>query len=106
MLEVMAEAAEKAGATVISQIRYKFGEGSPPGFAAVVLLDESHCTAHSYADLGLVAMDIFTCGWTDPLQVLDYIRQELDLGEMSIERVKRFETRAQTQLAVTSVNSV
>ena len=27
-----------AGATVISQVRYRFGSESPPGFAAVVLL--------------------------------------------------------------------
>ena len=93
ILAVMARAAEKAGATVISQVRYSFGEGSPPGFAAVVLLDESHCTVHSYADLGLVAMDIFTCGRTDPQTVLDFVLEELDLGEFSVQRVKRLETR-------------
>lgn len=35
---------------------------SPPGFASVVLVDESHVTAHSYSSIGLFALDVFTCG--------------------------------------------
>ena len=85
-----AKAAELAGATVVAQARYHFGHNSPPGFTAVVLLDESHCSAHSYADLGLIALDIFTCGGTNPLDVLGYLQQEVDLGDVSIRQVGRF----------------
>lgn len=91
VMDVMARAAEKAGANVVSQIRYKFGVDSPPGFTAVVMLDESHCSAHTYADLGLIAMDVFTCGTTDPAKVLEFIREEIDLGDVSIQFVHRFE---------------
>jgi len=90
VLNVMARAAERAGATVISQVRYKFGSDSPPGFAALVMLDESHCSAHSYADLGLIAMDIFTCGKTDPRLVFKYIQEELDLGDVTVRELPRF----------------
>ena len=90
MLDVMSRAAAKAGANVISQVRYKFGLDSPPGFTAVIVLDESHCSAHSYADLGLVALDIFTCGRTDPRDILAYIREEIDLGEVEIRQIPRF----------------
>jgi len=90
MLEALAKAAERAGANVISQIRYQFGQNSPPGFTAVVVLDESHCSAHTYADLGLIALDIFTCGKTDPRDVLAYIREEIDLGEVTVREVSRF----------------
>ena len=86
----MGRSAELAGATVVSQVRYKFGHDSPPGFTAVVLLDESHCSAHSYADLGLIALDIFTCGDTEPREVLRYLREELDLGDVSLREVPRF----------------
>jgi len=86
----MAVAAERAGATVVSQVRYHFGHNSPPGFTAVVLLDESHCTAHTYADLGLIALDVFTCGSTEPRDVLAYLREEVDLGEVTIREVGRF----------------
>lgn len=90
VLSVMARAAERAGSTVVSQIRYKFGSDSPPGFAAVIMLDESHCSAHTYADLGLIAMDVFTCGNTDPRDVLRFIREELDLGDVTITEMPRF----------------
>ncbi len=90
VLSAMSRAAERAGATVISQVRYKFGHDSPPGFAAVIMLDESHCSAHSYADLGLIAMDVFTCGSTNPRTVLRYIQEELDLGTVTVREFKRF----------------
>ena len=90
MLSAMARASERAGASVISQVRYHFGHNSPPGFTAIVLLDESHCSVHTYADQGLVALDIFTCGNTDPHQVLKFMQDELDLGEVTIREVDRF----------------
>ncbi len=37
-------------------------DGSPPGFTAVCLLDESHVSAHCYSAIGMLAIDIFTCG--------------------------------------------
>lgn len=99
VLGSMARAAEFAGATVISQVRYHFGHDSPPGFAAFVLLDESHCSAHSYADLGLIAIDIFTCGATDPEEILRALRLELDLGDISVREIPRFPVREQTAVA-------
>lgn len=89
-LETMAEAATRAGSTVISQIRYKFGSDSAPGFTAIVMLDESHVSAHAYSDLGLLAMDVFTCGNTDPEQVLAYIRERIDLGTVTVRGIPRF----------------
>ena len=35
---------------------------SPPGFTSVVLIDESHVTAHCYSERGWLAVDVFTCG--------------------------------------------
>jgi len=90
MLQVMANAAQRAGANVISQVRYRFGHDSPPGFTAVVVLDESHCSAHAYADTGQLALDVFTCGNTDPLDVLRFIREEIDLGTVTVRQVPRF----------------
>jgi len=89
-LEAMARSADRAGANVISQLRYRFGQDSPPGFAAICMLDESHVSAHSYATLGLIALDIFTCGDVDPHRVLLYLEQEVGLGEMEVREVERF----------------
>lgn len=90
VLDVLARAARRAGATVISQIRYRFGGDSPPGFTAVVMLDESHCSVHTYADQGLMALDVFTCGSTDPREVLKYVREEIDLGDTTVREIGRF----------------
>ena len=98
MVETMAMAATKAGANVINTNRYHFGYDSPPGFTCVVLLDESHITAHAYYHLeedgkepiNLLAMDCFTCGSTSPMDVLKYIQEEIDLGDIKIVEMDRF----------------
>lgn len=87
----MATGASLAGANVINQVRYKFGADSPPGFAAVIVLDESHCSVHTYADEGKMAMDIFTCGSTDPQHILDHIQSLIDLGTIAVQRHGRFD---------------
>ncbi|HJM45091.1 MAG TPA: S-adenosylmethionine decarboxylase, partial [Candidatus Poseidoniaceae archaeon] len=53
------------------------GTVSPLGFAAIVLIDESHVTAHCYSEIGLLAIDIFTCGNTNPNLIADKIEMEL-----------------------------
>lgn len=86
----MARSAAKAGMHVISQVRYHFGHNSAPGFTCICLLDESHVSAHTYADLGLIALDVFTCGPTDPATILDHMREELDLGDVEVRSMPRF----------------
>ena len=92
VLNEMAAAARGAGATVLSQVRYQFGHNSPPGFTAAVLLDESHCTAHAYADQGLLAIDIFTCGTTSPWEILKHLQEAVDIGNVKVREFGRFET--------------
>ena len=61
-------------------------------------------SAHTYADLGLVALDIFTCGETNPHHVLTFIREEIDLGETTIREFSRFpEAGDRSDLAATSM---
>ena len=92
LLECMARCATAAGSTVVSQIRYKFGADSPPGCTAVVMLDESHCSVHTYADLGLMAFDIFTCGSTDPCRVWELMQRELGIAQAEVRNIERFQT--------------
>ena len=35
-------------------------------------------------------MDIFTCGKTSPEKILEFIREEVDLGEVKTSPVSRF----------------
>ena len=75
ILEIMKNAATNSGIRVVHHHVEKFdGTVSPPGFAAVVLIDESHITAHAYSNIGLLAIDIFTCGEHSP----DDVATEID----------------------------
>ena len=51
---------------------------SPPGFTAVLLIDESHVTAHCYSDRGWLAIDVFTCGGSDPSVLAADIRERVE----------------------------
>ena len=74
ILNLIEEAVDQSNARrVHSHIEEFDGEKSPPGFAAVVLLDESHVSAHCYSQKGWLALDCFTCGNTDPNTIADYI---------------------------------
>ena len=74
LLGILKNAAEKSGSTIINTARYHFGHISPPGCSVFVMLDESHVSAHSYAEHGLIAFDIFVCGKT-ARQKADIIRE-------------------------------
>ena len=62
---------------VHSHVEIFDGTESPLGFAAVVLIDESHVTAHCYSERGLLAIDVFTCGGSDSDAVADMIHERL-----------------------------
>eukprot|EP00928_Gymnodinium_smaydae_P053441 TRINITY_DN37428_c0_g1_i1.p1 TRINITY_DN37428_c0_g1~~TRINITY_DN37428_c0_g1_i1.p1 ORF type:complete len:520 (-),score=74.92 TRINITY_DN37428_c0_g1_i1:168-1649(-) len=97
LVEAMAQAARDEGPTVImTHLEVFDGTVSPPGFASVVLLDESHLSAHCYSDTGLLAIDAFTCG-TDP-SVTDRIAERIAAkveqmwpeARIAVSGVKRF----------------
>ena len=51
VLSVLRECIRKSGVREVhSHVEIFDGEDSPPGFAAVVLIDESHVTAHCYSE--------------------------------------------------------
>lgn len=61
MLGFMKGAASRGGATVVSEGAVDLTD--PPGFTVFVGLDESHLSAHYYAEGGHLAVDVFTCGF-------------------------------------------
>ena len=80
---------------IISHSEVFDGEKSPAGFASIVLIDESHVTAHCYSDKGWLALDAFTCGKHDPNQLANIIHEKLigkceGLKLMKRETVDRF----------------
>lgn len=61
--------------TVVDARFYELFE--PPGFTIFYSLDESHCSCHSYTDIGLLSLDLFTCGNTDPAVIMENIQKEI-----------------------------
>mgnify|MGYP001228379770 CR=1 FL=1 len=62
-LEILADCARASGAQVIHRHAHRFGAG---GVSAVLILYESHVTAHAWAEEGFVSADIYTCGECEP----------------------------------------
>ena len=90
ILSMMEKAIDNSEARrVHSHVENFNGEISPPGFAAVVLLDESHFSAHCYSDKGWLAIDCFTCGGTDAGAIVDEIHIQLSELHPSIKLQKR-----------------
>jgi len=90
LFSLMREAVEQSPAKEVHAHLAPFdGSTSPPGFAAVVLIDESHITAHCYADSGLLAIDCFTCGATDPATIATYLHDRLMKRMPSLVCVRR-----------------
>jgi S-adenosylmethionine decarboxylase len=94
MLELMQYAIKNANVREVHAHVEEFdGTQSPPGFAAVVLLDESHVSAHCYYGKGLLAIDAFTCGDGDPSLIIDIIQNKLSSEMKSIQQVSRNEIK-------------
>ena len=96
MLSLMRDCVRESGIREVhSHVEVFDGSESPPGFAAGVLIDESHVTAHCYSDEGLLAIDVFTCGPHDPEHVVELIHEGLiaEIEGVTLvrkERVSRF----------------
>ena len=86
ILGIMREVIAKSTATEVhSHVTQFDGSTSPLGFAAVVVLDESHLSAHCYSELGWLAIDCFTCGSADTESIV----QELtDILQKQIPTLK------------------
>ena len=94
MLELMRHAVGQSPAREVhSHVEEFDGSQSPPGFAAVVLLDESHVSAHCYYEAGLLAIDVFTCGNTDPSIIINIIDKELTSKMPTAEKVFKKEVK-------------
>lgn len=64
--KALLKAAEKSGATIISSSFHQF---EPQGVSGVVVIAESHITAHAWPEHDYAAVDIFTCGDNIDLEI-------------------------------------
>lgn len=79
IFKIMEDAVLKTDMTIVHKKLVILGQTpkSPPGFTSIILIDESHVSAHCYSDRGLLAIDVFTCGKTDPSNVMNDIEKNI-----------------------------
>jgi S-adenosylmethionine decarboxylase proenzyme len=84
---VMCEAADVAGATIVTKTFHHF---SPYGVSGVVVIAESHLAIHTWPEYGYAAVDLFTCGESvDPTISYEYLREHLHAKTAFYSELKR-----------------
>nr|KJR72176.1 MAG: S-adenosylmethionine decarboxylase proenzyme [Vulcanisaeta sp. AZ3] len=82
LTRVVKEAADVAGALLVSTFFYKFGVNG--GTSVVAIVAESHISIHTWPEYGYATVDVYTCGdHTKPMEAFKYIVKAL--------RARRFE---------------
>jgi S-adenosylmethionine decarboxylase len=97
IFQIMQDAIANTSMTIVHKKLCILGNTpeSPPGFTSIILIDESHCSSHCYSDRGWLAVDTFTCGKTDPVPIMEYIKENIKQQYPSLkctyfQRHKRF----------------
>ena len=85
--QTLVDAATRAGATVVKPVFHQF---SPHGLSGVVVIAESHITAHTWPEHRYAAIDIFTCG--DP-EIARRIQTEITIDFAPAKASSRAFTR-------------
>lgn len=90
--KALKEAAEKAGATVLSVTVHDFKteDMDQSGFSGVAVLAESHISVHTWPEFGYAAFDVFMCGDSDPVIAMNVLQEFFDPKEIHSEMIERF----------------
>jgi S-adenosylmethionine decarboxylase len=73
--QLMQQAAEACGATIVQTCFHRF---SPYGVSGVVVIAESHLTIHTWPEMGYASVDLYTCGDAcDPAVAFEFLREKL-----------------------------
>jgi S-adenosylmethionine decarboxylase len=84
---LLREAAQQAGATVLSSHFHIFGEEE--GVTGVVLLSESHISIHTWPETGFAALDVFMCGSALPERALQHAARVLKPARQKVTHAER-----------------
>jgi len=86
LCDMLENAAVACGAQVLQTISHQF---NPQGVTAICLLSESHISIHTWPEKGEAAVDVFTCGKSNPRIACDIIIEQLYAKTYEIEFIER-----------------
>ena len=84
--QIFMEAAKLANMTVKASYFFRF---SPTGVSGAVIVAESHISIHTWPEEGYAAIDVYTCGESDPERAVDYILRKIGAKHAHISEIKR-----------------
>jgi S-adenosylmethionine decarboxylase len=85
--DVLREAAEATGATILHGHFHHFGPES--GVSGVLVLAESHVSIHTWPERDYAALDIFVCGACNPYLALPVLKRGFQPGRVQLAEHKR-----------------
>lgn len=84
--DIFLDAAKKAKMDVRASYFFKF---SPQGVSGMIIISESHISIHTWPENQYAALDVYTCGESDPEQAVYYIIEKLKAKFSHISEIKR-----------------
>lgn len=84
--DLLENAAEACGAHVLQSMSHQF---QPQGVTAICLLSESHISIHTWPEKGEAAVDVFTCGDSEPKIACDIIIEQLKAEHYTLDYINR-----------------
>jgi len=84
--QIFKEAAKAARMTVKASYFFRF---RPKGVSGSVIVAESHISIHTWPELGYAAIDVYTCGESDPEKAVDYILHALGAKHAHVSEIRR-----------------
>jgi len=87
--ELLREACDASDLTAVGQpVVHRFAGGGE-GLTGFLLLSESHISVHTYPEIGLLMVDILSCGKTHPREGLSVFERELAHDRIEIRELRR-----------------
>jgi S-adenosylmethionine decarboxylase len=80
------ESLNKTSLTLLDISSHKF---NPQGVTIVALLSESHISIHTWPEDGSAALDVFTCGDTNPEVSMMYMIEALQATDYNLKCIRR-----------------
>ena len=80
------ESLNKTSLTLLDISSHKF---NPQGVTIVALLSESHISIHTWPEEGSAALDVFTCGDTNPEVAMMYMIEALQATDYNLKCIRR-----------------
>ena len=83
---LLVDACKGSGATVLDVLTRQF---EPQGATVLVLLAESHASAHAFPERAALMVDVFTCGDCNPTATLSRLLEAIPSDAVRVRRLSR-----------------